>query len=220
MSGVGSTGGRPPVTTHDELARVALALFDRRGFDETTVDQIAGAAGVGRRTFFRYFPTKAAVLWYDFDRHVDEMRESLAGAARDVPMMSAVRDAVLLGNRYGAADLPDLRTRTSLISTVPALQASATLYYARWEAVIAEFVAVRTGLPASSLYPSVVGRCVLAACRAAYADWASAGEGALRAFLFAALGVLEPGFDEQQLRSAGRRLAAQRRARARRATRR
>ncbi len=219
MTRAGVAGGRPPVTTHDELARVALTLFDRRGFDETTVDEIVSAAGVGRRTFFRYFPTKSAVFWYDFDRHVDAMRDSLAGVERDVSMMTAVRDAVLLGNRYGPADLADLRVRMTLISAVPALQASATLHYERWERVIAEFVAVRTGLPPDSLYPSVVGRCVLAACRAAYADWASAGDAPLRSYLVAALGALAPGFDEEQLRSDGRRLAAQRRARARRAAR-
>ncbi len=220
MSRVGSVGGRPPVTTHDELARAALRLFDRNGFDETTVDEIAAAAGVGRRTFFRYFATKAAVLWYDFDRHVGAIRESLADAADDVPMMVAIRDAVLLGNRYGPADLPDLRARMALISTVPALQASATLHYEKWEQVVAEFVSARTGLSADSLYPSVVGRCVFAACRAAYADWAASGEAALRGYLVAALGALEHGFDEQQLRRDGRRVAAQRRARARRAARR
>ena len=50
--------GRAPATTHGELSHVALALFLERGFDHTTVDDIAAAAGISRRTLFRYFPSK------------------------------------------------------------------------------------------------------------------------------------------------------------------
>src|ERR671911_699689 len=46
--------GRRRSTSRAELERVALGLFATKGFDETTVDDIAAAAGIGRRTFFRY----------------------------------------------------------------------------------------------------------------------------------------------------------------------
>ena len=44
--------------TADEIERVAIELFAVRGFDTVTVDEIAEAAGISARTFFRYFPTK------------------------------------------------------------------------------------------------------------------------------------------------------------------
>src|SRR5437660_7051579 len=50
--------GRPPATTRGDIEAVAFALFARNGFEETTVEEIAAAAGIGRRTFFRYFGSK------------------------------------------------------------------------------------------------------------------------------------------------------------------
>ena len=61
----GDRGGRPAVTSAHELAAVAQRLFIAHGFDETSVDDIATAAGISRRTFFRYFSTKADVCFAD-----------------------------------------------------------------------------------------------------------------------------------------------------------
>ena len=58
--------GRPPVTSRAELERIALDLFIRQGFTETTLDDIAAAAGIARRTFFGYFSSKNDVVWGDF----------------------------------------------------------------------------------------------------------------------------------------------------------
>jgi AcrR family transcriptional regulator len=56
------TSERNPVATRRRIAEAALELFQRQGYAETTIDQIAAAAGVGRRTIFRHFPTKEAIL--------------------------------------------------------------------------------------------------------------------------------------------------------------
>jgi AcrR family transcriptional regulator len=58
----GGTRERNPVATRQRIAETALDLFQRQGYAETTIDQIAAAAGVGRRTIFRHFPTKGAIL--------------------------------------------------------------------------------------------------------------------------------------------------------------
>src|SRR3954449_8220441 len=137
--------GRPPVTTRLELERVAFALFAERGFDETTVEDIAAAAGISRRTFFRYFSSKNDVVWGEFDAGLRHLADSLAAAATDQPWMDALRVAVVDFNSLEPALVPLHRDRMELILHVPALQAYATLMYARWREVVTRFVADRTG---------------------------------------------------------------------------
>src|SRR5262249_15277413 len=90
--------GRPPITTAREIERVALELFSRRGVAETTVDDIAVAAGISRRTFFRYFPSKNDVVWGDFDGFLHDLEEWLDHVPSEVPMFEALRNAVVRFN--------------------------------------------------------------------------------------------------------------------------
>jgi TetR/AcrR family transcriptional regulator, regulator of mycofactocin system len=188
--------GRPRGTSTRELELIALRLFAEQGFHETTVEQIAAAAGVSTRTFFRYFDAKSSVLWHTFDAEVDAIRAALARAPDDLPVMDAVRHAVLAANHYRAADVPELRTRMTLVGTVPELAASATVHYDAWERAIREFVGRRVGQPADSLFPHVAGRATLAACRAAYERWAVRADADLTVYLDAALRALASGFRE------------------------
>src|SRR5208283_2297227 len=82
--------GRPPGTSRRELELIALRLFTEQGFDNTTIDQISTEAGVNKRTFFRYFSSKASVLWSEFDTEVGTIRAALAEVPDEVPMMDAI----------------------------------------------------------------------------------------------------------------------------------
>jgi mycofactocin system transcriptional regulator len=193
--------GRPPGTSRRELELIALRLFTDQGFDETTIDQISARAGVSKRTFFRYFSSKASVLWSEFDTEVDTIRATLAGMPADLPMMDAIRRAVVMANHYRAEDVPELRMRMNLIGSVPALQSSAAVHYDAWEQAISEFAAARLGQPAGSLYPLTVGRATLAACRAAYDRWSARADADLTIYLDAALAALSAGFAADRLRA-------------------
>jgi mycofactocin system transcriptional regulator len=175
---------------------VALRLFTERGFHETTVEEIAAAAGVSKRTFFRYYDAKSDVLWNEFDAEVDTIRALLADARDDLPIMESVRQAVLAANHYRAEDVPELRTRMSLLSSVPDLVASAAVHYDAWERVVSDYVGRRIGQPSDSLYPLAIGRTVLAACRAAYDRWAARADSDLTVYLDAALRALATGFSD------------------------
>jgi AcrR family transcriptional regulator len=76
--------------TRADIISSALALFDRGGFDATTVEQIVDAAGVGRRTFFRYFPSKEAILFSEFTARQALVLERLRARPDDEPPLESV----------------------------------------------------------------------------------------------------------------------------------
>ena len=62
--------GRRRSTTRGHISGVALGLFADRGFSEVSVDDVAQAAGIARRSVFRYYASKNAIPWGDFDAHL------------------------------------------------------------------------------------------------------------------------------------------------------
>jgi mycofactocin system transcriptional regulator len=186
--------GRRPATSHGELEAVAFALFARDGFDETSVDDIATAAGIGRRTFFRYYPSKNDVVWGDFATELARMRARLGATRPDMPMMEAVHGAVVDFNRIEVGQVALHRQRLGLILGVPTLLANSTLRFAQWRAVVAEFAAGRLGVDAHELLPRVVGHSTLGAALAAYEEWLRRDEADLSDLMDRALGELAVGF--------------------------
>ena len=183
--------GRKPVTTRAELEQVALELFTERGFDATTVEDIAAAAEIGRRTFFRYFASKNDAVWGDFDRGLSELRQRLAAADPQQPLLEALRQAVLASNRLDPSEISWHRDRMVLILRVPTLQAHGTLRHAAWRQVIAEFAAQRLGQPAQDLLPQLVAYSCLGATLTAYEQWLQHPGAELPALLDEALRALD-----------------------------
>jgi mycofactocin system transcriptional regulator len=166
-----SVTGRPPSTTHAEIEAAALELFERRGFEQTSIEDIAASVGVGRRTIFRYFPSKNDIVWGDFDWVNRRLRDHLEESGEEVPLMEALRRAAILSNRYAVEELPALRQRMTLITTVPALQAHSMLRYASWRAVIAEWSAARLGVAPDDLAPQALAHTALGASMSAFSRW-------------------------------------------------
>jgi mycofactocin system transcriptional regulator len=185
--------GPRPRTNAREIASAGLRLFAEHGFAETTIDQIAAAAGVSRTTFFRYFGSKSDILWAEFDAEADSLRAALAAAPAGRASMEAVRQAVLaVYARPGS--IPELRARWRLISSAPELSASAAAHYDGWVRAISDFIARRTGAPADALVPVAVGRATLAVCTAAYEKWSRDPAADFNAYLDQALRALAGGF--------------------------
>ncbi|MEQ3554588.1 mycofactocin system transcriptional regulator [Pseudonocardia nematodicida] len=186
--------GRRPVTSRSEIEHIALELFTDRGFEHTTVDDVAHAAGIGRRTFFRYYASKNDVAWGAFDEQLHSMRAVLAAQPSDLGVLEGIRRAVLEFNHVEPAEQPWHRRRLQLILRTPALQAHSTLRYAAWRQVVADHVAARRGEPASSLVPQSVGHACLGVCLAAYEHWLSADGAELADLLDGVFRSLERGW--------------------------
>jgi TetR/AcrR family transcriptional regulator, regulator of mycofactocin system len=171
VESVAGRPGRPPGTTRRAVTSTALELFAERGFEETTVDDIADALGVSRRTLFRYFASKNDMAWGDFDWVLARLRRCLAATEPEEPLHEALGRAVVESNRYEEEQLPELRIRMRLITGVPALQAHSMLRYAEWRSVIAEFVAERLQCGVDDLIPQTVAHAALGTSMAAFLVW-------------------------------------------------
>ncbi len=185
---------RRRITSRAELEQVAFDLFERRGFERTTIDDIASAARIDRRTFFRYLPSKSDAVWGDFDSELARLRRRLKAVPAGTPLLEAIRREIVEFNRIMPEQVPAHRQRMDLILRVPALQAPSTLRYAAWRQVIADFVADRTGEPADALAPQAIGYAMLGVAIAAYEQWLRADGADLCELLDTALHALTSGF--------------------------
>lgn len=202
MSDTADAGG-PRSGARARIEHAALDLFTRRGFDGVTIDEIADAAGIGRRTYFRYFATKADAVWGDFQAHVVRLAGLLEATDSTRPVLASISSAYVEVNDYSTAELPMLRHRMRLILTEPALQAHSQLRYAEIDRVVAAYVARRTGQARDGLLPRLVATSSRAAATTAFEVWLGDDEvtlgGALRAAfteLFSGFGALRAALRE------------------------
>jgi mycofactocin system transcriptional regulator len=162
--------GRAPATTRAEVAHAALELFAARGYEATTLDDVAAAVGVSRRTLFRYYDAKPDMVWADFTIVLDALRSQLGVAGPHDPWLEALCRAIVASNRYAPEELDTLRIRMRLITTIPALQAYSMVRYREWRTIVAEFVAARRGEQPGDLVPRAVAMATLATTMSAF-DW-------------------------------------------------
>jgi mycofactocin system transcriptional regulator len=186
--------GRPPITDHAAIERAAFALFTERGFEETTLEAIAEAAGVGRRTLLRYYPSKNDIPWGQFDDNLVGLRRCLESMPHDIPVYEAVHRAVVAFNHVDDAALPQHRQRMTLLLRTPALQAHSAIKYRQWREVITTYVAKRYGMVCDDLLPRTVGQTALALALAAYEQWLEHEDRTIEELLDEALSALRKYF--------------------------
>lgn len=172
--------GRRRSTTCDQIADVALDLFDAYGFAAVSVDDIAISAGIARRTLFRYYSSKNAIPWGDFDAHLALFAAVLDRCEPGASMRTALREALLEFNSGDEFQTVRHRQRMRLILTTPELQAYSMTMYAGWRAVVADFVARRTDTRPEDLIPQTVAWLMLGVAMSAYAHWLAHDTVALR----------------------------------------
>jgi AcrR family transcriptional regulator len=135
---------RKKAKTRAEIQRQALRLFRERGYGATTTSQIAEAAEVSESTFFRYFPTKEdVVFWDEFDPLIFEAFRAQPAELGSIRVLrGSIRDAMA---RASATERAELRERLELLLSVPPLRATLVDRIHGPVRLLAEAMAERTG---------------------------------------------------------------------------
>ena len=189
--------------TRARVGQAALDLFTAQGFEAVTIDEVAEAAGISRRTFFRCFGTKADAVWGDFDGHVVRLEAMLAATAGDQSVLASICAAYVEVNDYDEAALPMLRQRMRLILTEPALLAHSQVRYGDIDRVVAAHVARRTGVQPGALVPRLVATSTRAAATTAFEMWLDDVRLPLAGALHAAFDELAGGFPSLRVQLPG-----------------
>lgn len=121
------------------IVDAAFRLFAENGYDETSVDDIATAAGVSRSSFFRLFGSKEMVIFPDHDAILAAVEERLA-ASTEKSAILAVSDAVRVVLFHYIAEGPHARRRYRLTSTVPALRERELISGARYQQLFRQYI--------------------------------------------------------------------------------
>jgi AcrR family transcriptional regulator len=148
----------------DRLAQAAFALFDERGYEQTTVDDITERAGLGRTTFFRHYRSKEDVIFPDHDRLLELVKNRLLTSSHRTAL-AAVSDAVRLVLLHYLDEGDLARRRYALTSKVAALRDREIASVARYQRLFREFISGWMGDPAepASLRAELMAAAVVAA---------------------------------------------------------
>ncbi|WP_035794335.1 TetR family transcriptional regulator [Kitasatospora mediocidica] len=123
-----------------DLAAAAMELFATQGYEETTVDQIAAAAGVARRTFFRYFRSKEEAIFPDHDDTLVRVADLLASSAPDEHPLDVVCRGIKEVLRMYASTPGVSVARYQLIRQVPTLREREIAVVARYERLFTRYL--------------------------------------------------------------------------------
>jgi AcrR family transcriptional regulator len=156
-----------------ELTAVAQDLFLEQGYEETTVDQIAAAAGMSKRTFFRYFPSKDDLIIGKYDLFGDRMAEALDARPSDEPVWESMRRVFDITLDYVRDDRQRARNDAMdrIVQSTPQLTARYLEKLQRVQILLIGRLAERLGKPLSDPRPAAIVGAAFACLQAARASW-------------------------------------------------
>jgi AcrR family transcriptional regulator len=174
-----------------EVEAVALELFAERGFDAVTVEEVAAAAQISVRTFYRYVPTKEHVLQIQIDQRNAAISAALVERPAEETPLESLR--IALAEVIAAEDPALLRRWVGIVASTPSVMNSVLGgIVLKSHRTFAEHLGTRLGLPGDALIPTMLAGAVGGVIQAATTSWFVHG-GDLAATLSAGLEVLERG---------------------------
>lgn len=187
---------RKKAATKHSIQDHALRLFVEKGYDATTVDEIAAAAGVSHMTFFRYFPRKEDVVEYDeYDPLLDEL---IAARPEHEPPLTALHKAIRTGlEKVLTTDREALLIRTRLVLRDAVLRSRNVIAQDTTRDLFARALARRAGLEEPNFTATVQASAALGAMAAVLTTWAEDDDGDLIALVDDAFAALQDGYAQR-----------------------
>lgn len=127
-----------------EITQIAMGLFLERGFEQTTIDDIAAAAGISRRSFFRYFGTKEDIVLGDLAAQGELIRDALEARPAAEDAWTALLNALAAAPRLGQDETAMLKVSKMLYET-PSLRARSIEKHFQWQALFTPEIRRRLG---------------------------------------------------------------------------
>lgn len=155
----------------DALSAAAEKLFLARGFEAVTVEEIAQAAGVSRRTFFRYYESKEDVMAERSDRQGEQLLTALAARPAAEPPLLAIRNALIPAIVYSLAEPELIRSTIRLLRETSALRRAVMEHRSRLEERIAALMVQRMGVTSDDNTPMLLAFLTRALHDAAFNAW-------------------------------------------------
>jgi AcrR family transcriptional regulator len=165
---------RKKARTREALMDAALDLFEQKGYDATTVEDIAAAADVSPRTFFRYFESKLDLIMARSDTKHTELGPLLMARPPEESLLGAMREVVRDELDTQLED-PRVQREFQVMLSTPSLRHLAREHFYEEEAQMVGAIAARLGVPEDSLVAHVVTSMVASAMWATVNRWINEG---------------------------------------------
>ena len=159
--------------TRERLTRAAMALFLERGFEATTLDDIAAAADISRRSFFHYFASKEDVVFAWQEDSTAALIAAVAARPAGESMLAAAENAITAMVRQ--LEPGEAIAMARLKRDNPALQARDQVKYEKLERALAEALGRRAGHKTEKLKARLVAMIATGAMRVGGELWATEG---------------------------------------------
>lgn len=177
------------------ISAAAIRLFSEKGLDATTVDDIAAAANVAPRTFFRHFATKEEAVFPDHDERIADLRLKLSERHGAIEPLASALEVTRSSAMQYLNDAALYRPRFQLVRSNQALRERERLIDHYYEAAIAEYLdAELANEPASPMRAWAMAAGIVAAVNYALYVWVDASDREAREVLDRGLKMLEETF--------------------------
>ena len=174
LSTSGGLRGRKRAETHARIQAEALRLFLTRGFDATTLDDIAEAADVSRRSLFHYFASKEEIVFSTKADFPDLVADAIGRRPVEEPLLDMVENA--LGDMATRFLSPQARDLARLIHDTPALSAGDQAKYEKVERMLAKALADRKSLPETDIACRVTAAAAIGILKLSTEAWVTGND--------------------------------------------